>query len=111
MRQVPKCGYPVRQAIQEALQYKIHARSVQFTFGHTGQMFNTGCKIMDMNGNELASCSMGQSVSFRCDKPMTVRVKMGGCFGKPTVEIEPGGVYEAGINGLGAVRVQKIGQF
>lgn len=42
---------------------------------------------------------------------MTVRVKMGGCFGKPIVDILPGGIYEAGINGLGADRVQQTGRY
>ena len=107
----PKCGYPVQQAVQVALQQERMASSVQFTFYHTGQTFNTGCKIMDLNGYELASCYMGQTVSFRCNEPMTVRVKMGGCFGKPIVNVVPGGIYEAGINGLGAVRVQQTGRY
>lgn len=39
---------------------------------------------------------------------MKVTVKMSGCFGKPTVIVEPGKKYQVSITGLGAVRVQEV---
>lgn len=104
----PKCGYP----FQKVLQQEIMARSAYFSFGYVvGHIFNTGCYIYDENGNELASCEQGQSTSFRCDKPMTVQIKMSGYFGKPTIEVIPGGIYEVGITNLGAIRVQQTGRY
>lgn len=35
-------------------------------------------------------------------------VKMSGCFGKPTVRVEPGKLYQVSITGMGTVRVQEV---
>ena len=74
----------------------------------SGQVFNNKCFVYDMSGNELASCRQGDTVSFKCEKPMTIQVKMSGCFGKPTAEVEPGGLYQVSITGMGKVRIQKV---
>ncbi len=97
----PKCAYPIQKPKEE--------REVVFSFDKAaGQVFNTGCKVFDMNGRELVSCRQGDTVSIDCEKPMTVQIKMSGCFGKPTAEIEPGGKYQVSITGMGKVRVQKV---
>lgn len=97
----PKCAYPIQQAQEQKI--------VEMAFDAvSGQVFNNKCFVYDMNGNELASCRQGDTVSFKCEKPMTVQVKMSGCFGKPTAEVEPGGLYQVSITGMGKVRVQKV---
>ncbi len=97
----PKCAYPIQKAKEQQI--------VEMAFDAvSGQVFNNKCFVYDMSGNELASCRQGDTVSFRCEKPMTVQVKMSGCFGKPTAEVEPGGLYQVSITGMGKVRVQKV---
>lgn len=60
------------------------------------------------DGSTLASCRQGDTISFPCKEPMTVTVKMSGCFGKPTVRVEPGKLYQVSITGMGTVRVQEV---
>ena len=97
----PRCAYPIQQAESQKI--------VEMAFDTvSGQVFNTKCFVYDMNGNELASCRQGDTISFRCEKPMTVKIKMSGCFGKPTADVEPGGLYQVSISGMGSVRVQKV---
>lgn len=97
----PKCAYPL-QKVQES-------HIVEMSFDTvSGQIFNNSCIVYDTNGNELARCRQGDTISFKCEKPMTVQVKMSGCFGKPTAEVEPGGLYQVSISGMGKVRIQKV---
>ena len=97
----PKCAYPIQQAQEQQI--------VEMAFDAvSGQVFNNKCFVYDMNGRELASCRQGDTISFKCEKPMTVQVKMSGCFGKPTAEVEPGGLYQVSITGMGKVRIQKV---
>ena len=97
----PKCAYPIQQAQEQKI--------VEMAFDAvSGQVFNNKCFVYDTNGNELASCRQGDTISFKCEKPMTVQVKMSGCFGKPTAEVEPGGMYQVSITGMGKVRIQKV---
>ena len=97
----PKCAYPIAQSQEQKI--------VEMAFDAvSGQVFNNKCFVYDMSGNELASCRQGDTVSFKCEKPMTIQVKMSGCFGKPTAEVEPGGLYQVSITGMGKVRIQKV---
>ena len=97
----PRCAYPLQQAQA--------AQVVEMAFDKvSGQIFNTGCAVYDMSGNELASCRQGDTISFKCTKPMQVQVKVSGSFGKPTVNVEPGGLYQVSISGMGKVTVQKV---
>ena len=97
----PRCAYPIQQAQEPKI--------VEMSFDAvSGQVFNNKCFVYDINGNELASCRQGDTISFKCEKPMTVQVKMSGCFGKPTAEVEPGGLYQVSITGMGKVRIQKV---
>ena len=97
----PRCAYP--------LQSEQIPKVIEMSFDTvSGQIFNNSCIVYDMSGNELARCRQGDTISINCDKPMSVQVKMSGCFGKPIVEVEPGGLYQVSITGMGKVRVQKV---
>lgn len=105
----PRCGCPISPQAVAAPQQVATPQIVEMAFDiASGQVFNNKCFVYDMNGNELASCRQGDTISFKCEKPMTVQVKMSGCFGKPTAEVEPGGLYQVSITGMGKVRVQKV---
>lgn len=105
----PNCGCPIQQQPAANQQPVSAPPIVEMAFDAvSGQVFNNKCYVYDMNGYELAKCRQGDTISFRCERPMTVQVKMSGCFGKPTVEVEPGGLYQVSITGMGKVRVQKV---
>ena len=97
----PRCGNPIAAPADAYL--------VEMGFDCvSGQILNNKCAVFDANGNTLAECRQGDTISFECKAPMTVTVKMSGCFGKPTVQVAPGKKYQVSITGLGAVRVQEV---
>lgn len=97
----PKCAYPFGE-IRKNSYVSMAFDSVQ------SQLFNNGCYVYDVNGRELASCKQGETLTFKCELPMTVIVKMGGCFGKPQVNVNPGDRYQVSLRGFGKVAVQKV---
>ncbi len=97
----PRCGCPIASAAQ--------LNTVEMGFDTvSGQVFNTGCTVYGPDGEVLAKCHQGDTISFPCSRPMTVTVKMSGAFGKPKIDVEPGGKYQVSISGMGKVRVQKV---
>ena len=99
----PKCAYPFKE-IENNSYVEMAFATVQ------NQVFNNGCYVYDVNGRELASCKQGETLSFKCTSPMTVQVKMSGCFGKPMVDVKPGEKYQVSLRGFGSVAVQKVSQ-
>lgn len=97
----PKCAYPFKE-MRQNLFVTMAFDSVQ------NQLFNNKCFVYDINNYELASCRQGETLSFKCERPMTVRVKMGGCFGQPMVNVNPGDKYQVSLRGFGKVSVQKV---
>lgn len=97
----PRCAYPFKE-IQRNLYVSMAFDSVQ------NQLFNNGCYVYDVNGKELATCKQGETLSFKCEQPMTVTVKMSGCFGKSKVNVNPGDKYQVSLRGFGKVSVQKV---
>ena len=97
----PQCAYPIRQSAEEQV--------VEMSFDCvSGQVFNNACYVYGPDGSTLAQCRQGDTISFACTSPMTVKVKMSGCFGQPTVEVSPGKMYQVSITGMGKVRVQEV---
>ncbi len=99
--QCPKCAFPI------GMQAELN--SVEMSFDYvSGQILNNKCFVYGPDGSTLAECRQGDTISFPCKSKMTVTIKMSGCFGKPTVEVEPGKKYQASITGMGKVRVQEV---
>ena len=97
----PRCAYPIGQQAE--------MNSVEMSFDCvSGQIFNNGCTVFGPSGETLAKCRQGDTIAFECKAPMKVTVKMSGCFGKPTVTVEPGKKYQVSITGMGSVRVQEV---
>lgn len=97
----PKCAYPFKEMEQNSF--------VEMAFATVqNQVFNNGCYVYDLSGNELAACKQGETLSFKCTAPMTVIVKMSGCFGKPQVDVRPGEKFQVSLRGFGSVAVQKV---
>lgn len=97
----PQCAYPIKQSAAEQV--------VEMSFDCvSGQIFNNSCYVFGPNGDTLGKCRQGDTISFRCTAPMTVKVKMSGCFGQPTVAVAPGKMYQVSITGMGRVRVQEV---
>ena len=71
------------------------------------QMFNNGCEVL-YNGSVIAKCRQGETTSFICNKQVTVVIKMSGCFGKPSILVNPGDRLQVGLRGFGAVYVSKV---
>lgn len=97
----PKCAYPIKQSAEEQI--------VEMSFDCvSGQVFNNSCYVYGLDGSTLGQCRQGDTISIKCTSPMTVKVKMSGCFGQPTVEVHPGKMYQVSITGMGKVRVQEV---
>lgn len=97
----PKCAYPIKQSPQKQV--------VEMSFDRvSGQILNNSCYVFDSDGSILGQCRQGDTIAFKCTSPMTVKVKMSGCFGQPTVQVAPGKMYQVSITGMGKVRVQEV---
>lgn len=94
----PECGNPI--AIDSTI--KIAFPKVP------NQIFNTGCTVYDEEGEILANCKQGEVLEFESDKPITISVKMSGCFGNPTIVAEPGGRYKVNLRSLGSIGISKV---
>lgn len=94
----PNCGNPISSD-----------KTVKIAFPkYQQQLFNTGCDVYDEDGNTIAKCKQGEIAEFECDEPMKVSVKMHGCFGNPSIEVEPGGRYKVNIRALGGIGISKV---
>ncbi len=94
----PNCGNPI--AVDN---------SVKISFPkYQQQLFNTGCVVLDGKGNTIAKCKQGEIAEFECKKPKKITVKMHGCFGSPSIVVEPGGRYKVNIRALGSIGISKV---
>lgn len=92
----PNCGYPI------ASEQKLTKVWVSFPVW-SGQMVMNNCYVYDERGNTIAQCKQGETVSFHCQNPMTIEVKMQNCFGKPSMQVKPGDKVKVGFRGFGKI--------
>jgi hypothetical protein len=72
-----------------------------------GQIFNLGCHIY-RDGKEIASGKQGDTVSFQCDIPFEIEVKVNGAFGKARGAAIPGEKYKVSLRGIGTIFLSKV---
>jgi len=94
----PNCGAP----IAGSMEVKINFPTIE------GQLLNNNCFVYDKNGKEIVRCKQGETVVLTVDAPTTIKVKMGGCFGKPTQIINPGENYKVEVRGFGKIYMAKV---
>ena len=94
----PKCGAPISTVKKDV--------KVRFPVWQ-GQIANNKCYVF-CNGVEVASCRQGETATFILEKPSEISVKVGGGFGKPSIEAAPGDRFEVGFRGFGKVFISKV---
>ena len=82
------------------------SNAVMVQFDDVSHPANRGCKIM-MNGQEVARCEAGESLSVEIDGPTEIQVKFAGGFGKPSVLANPGDCFTVSYGKLGKTVIEQ----
>ena len=96
----PNCGAPITAKKSDVM--------IRFPIWK-GQMFNNKCYVYDKNTDEeIASGKQGETLVFKCDRPMDIYVVVKGSFGRPEATVMPGDRYDVGYRGFGKIYLSKV---
>lgn len=96
----PNCGMPMKPKSEYVL--------IRFPICER-QLMNNECYVYEKGSKKiLATGRQGETVSFLCNRPVSIYVVVKGFFGKPETVAYPGDRFDVGTRGLGKIYLSKV---
>jgi hypothetical protein len=93
-----KCGFPLKGTPNNVM--------ISFPVWQ-GQIINNYCKVL-RDGREIAGARQGETVTFDCNEPFEIEIRVGGAFGRPSTIVNPGDRYKVAYRGFGKIFLSKV---
>ena len=90
------CGAPLKETAPEP---------VYISFPQTSALVGKG--HVYYNGTS-ETCPPGGTICLELAEPTTIEVKIGGFFGKPSMQVKPGDKIQVTINTFGKISLSKV---